>query len=47
MSWLFFGIGTMFGGMAGVVVMCLCFVSGAESRREEQMENGTDQTGIQ
>ena len=38
MNWLFLGIGMMIGGMAGVVTMCLCVVSGEESRREERME---------
>lgn len=39
MNWIFFGIGMMVGGIAGVVTMCLCVVSGAESRREERIEN--------
>ena len=39
MNWLFLGIGMMIGGMAGVVTMCLCVVSGEESRREERMES--------
>ena len=39
MSWLFFGAGLMIGGMAGVVTMCLCVISGEESRREEHFEN--------
>ncbi len=38
MKWLFFGIGVIVGGMVGIVVMCLCVVSGRESRREEQRE---------
>lgn len=38
MNWLFFWAGLMIGGMAGVVTMCLCVVSGSESRREERME---------
>ena len=38
MNWLSFGIGLMLGGMLGVFVMCLCFVSGEASRREEQLE---------
>ena len=33
-----FIIGTMVGGVIGVVTMCLCVVSGEESRREEQRE---------
>ena len=36
MNWLFFGLGTMVGGMVGVVTMCLCFVSGEESRWKER-----------
>jgi hypothetical protein len=39
MSWIMFGIGVMVGGMVGVVTMCLCVVSGRESRREEQREH--------
>jgi len=35
-----FVLGCMVGGMVGVFTMCLCNVSGRESRREEQ--NGTD-----
>ena len=31
MSWIMFGV--------GVVTMCLCVVSGRESRREEQREH--------
>ena len=38
MNWLSFGIGLMLGGMLGVFVMCLCFVSGEASLREEQLE---------
>ena len=38
MNWVSFGIGLFLGGMLGVFIMCLCFVSGEESRREEQME---------
>ena len=38
MNWVFFGIGMMLGGMVGVVTMCLCIVSGEESRREESLE---------
>ena len=38
MNWLSFGIGLFLGGMMGVFVMCLCIVSGEESRREEQIE---------
>ncbi len=38
MNWLFFLLGMMAGGVVGVVAMCLCIVSGRESRREEQME---------
>ena len=38
MNWLSFGIGLMIGGILGVLVMCLCVVSGEASRREEQME---------
>ena len=38
MSWLSLGIGLMTGVMLGVFVMCLCFVSGEASRREEQLE---------
>ena len=36
MNWLFFGLGTMVGGVVGVITMCLCIVSGEESRREER-----------
>ena len=39
MNWLFFAIGVFAGGMIGVFVMCLCVVSGQESRREEQREH--------
>ena len=28
MIWLFFGIGVLVGGIFGVFLMCLCFVSG-------------------
>lgn len=38
MIWLFFGIGVLVGGIFGVFLMCLCFVSGQASRREEQLE---------
>ncbi len=38
MNWLFFLLGMMAGGFVGVVAMCLCIVSGRESRREEQRE---------
>ena len=34
--------GTMFGGMMGVIVMCLCVVSGNASRQEEQRKDETD-----
>lgn len=46
MNWVFFGIGVLVGGMAGVVTMCLRFVSGEASRREEQMQYDADQTGV-
>ena len=36
MNWLFFGLGTMVGGVVGVITMCLCIVSGEESRQEER-----------
>ena len=39
MNWLFFGIGMLVGGTVGVVTMCLCVVSGEESRREERLES--------
>ena len=42
----FFGIGVLVGGMVGVVTMCLCFVSGEASRREERMKYDADQTGV-
>ena len=45
MHWLFFGIGLMAGGAAGVVTTCLCVVSGAESRREERLEKGAENPG--
>ena len=45
MNWVFFGIGMLAGGLAGVVTMCLCVVSGQESRREEHMKYDADQTG--
>ncbi len=35
MNWLFFLLGMMAGGFVGVVAMCLCIVSGRESRRDE------------
>ena len=35
MNWICFGAGLLLGGMLGVLMMCLCFVSGEESRREE------------
>ena len=38
MSWIMFGIGVMVGGIVGVVTMCLCIVSGEESRSEERRE---------
>ncbi len=38
MNWLFFLLGMMAGGAVGVVTMCLCVVSGRESRYEEQEE---------
>ena len=47
MNWLFFGIGLMVGGMAGVVTMCLCVVSGEESRREERIADEAEKTGVQ
>ena len=46
MNWLFFAIGVVVGGMVGVVTMCLCFVSGEASRREERMQYDADQTGV-
>lgn len=36
MHWLWFGGGLLLGGLLGVFVMCLCFVSGEEARREER-----------
>lgn len=36
MSLLSFILGAMAGGLVGVVVMCLCFVSGEQSRMEER-----------
>ena len=38
MNWLFFGIGVFVGGIIGVTAMCVFFVSGEESRREERRE---------
>ena len=38
MNWLFFLLGMMVGGLVGVVTMCLCIVSGEESRSEERRE---------
>ena len=38
MGLLWFGVGLLLGGMLGVFVMCLCFVSGEASRREEQRD---------
>ncbi len=38
MIWLFFGIGILVGAMIGVISMCIFFVSGEESRREEQRD---------
>ena len=35
MKWLFLLIGLMTGGLIGVVTMCLMFVSGTQSREEE------------
>ena len=36
MTWLAFFVGMVVGGTIGVIAMCLCIVSGEESRREEQ-----------
>jgi len=38
MIWAAFFIGLFVGGFVGLGVMCLCVVSGDESRREELME---------
>ncbi len=38
MNWLFFGLGALVGSVIGVVTMCLCIISGRESRREEAQE---------
>ncbi len=37
-SWIAFVLGLMIGGVVGVFTMCLCVVSGRESRREERRE---------
>ena len=34
-AWVSFLLGVIVGGMLGVTVMCICVVSGEESRREE------------
>lgn len=36
---LMFVLGCMVGGFIGVVTMCLCFVSGRQSRLEEERQN--------
>lgn len=36
MNLLSFIFGAMAGGIIGVVMMCLCFVSGEQSRMEER-----------
>lgn len=36
--WIGLGIGLLTGAFFGIVVMCLCTVSGKESRREEKRE---------
>ena len=38
MAWVTFFIGLMIGGVLGTVILCLCIVSGEESRREEARE---------
>ena len=38
MIWAAFIGGMMVGGFIGIVVMCLCVISGDESRREEWRE---------
>ena len=35
MAWAAFFVGVFFGGFIGLGAMCLCVVSGDESRREE------------
>ena len=39
MNILSFIAGAMLGGLLGVIVMCLCVVSGNASRQEEQRDN--------
>lgn len=39
MTLLFFFIGVMVGGILCVVAMCLFAVSGAESRKEQMIQN--------
>ena len=41
MIWAAFFAGMFMGGLLGLSVMCLCVVSGDESRREEMMERNT------
>ncbi len=38
MGWVLFFTGLFLGSLAGVAAMCLCAVSGMESRREEERE---------
>lgn len=35
-----FLIGLFIGGIIGYITACFCFVSGRESRREEEMKKG-------
>ena len=38
MTWVAFFAGLFLGGMVGLFTMCLCVISGDESRREELRE---------
>lgn len=35
-GWICFFLGTLFGGVVGVIAMCLCTISGEASREEER-----------